>query len=90
MLYLILWVYTQLRLVLLLVADQASLICFSTLAVLHCIASLDCNAISLVKNSAPWTRNSSAVVVRPLALTLTNILELIATAVIVVSVPGSS
>lgn len=74
---------------LLLVTDQTSLVGIA-LTVLHCVAGLDGDAVSLIEYTAPWARNSSAVL-RALALTCTpNILQLVATAVVVVLVLGPS
>jgi hypothetical protein len=79
---------TELLLTLLLVTDQACLIRISV-TMLHRIACLDYDSITLVEYSAPWTRDSSAVVMR-LSATARDILQLIAASVVVVSLSGSS
>jgi len=46
---------------LLLMADQASLVCVA-LAVMHCVAGFDSNAVSCIEYSAPWAGDNDVVV----------------------------
>ena len=74
----------------LVVAHQTSLICI-TVAVLHSVASLDCDTIARVEDTAPRTRDRSVVVVRPFTLAHgSNILQFVSAAVVIVLVLGSS
>lgn len=72
-------------------ADQTGLVRIAV-ATLHCVACLDCDSISDIEHSASWARDrSAALVVRSLALAVvTDVLQLVAAAVVVVLVPGSS
>lgn len=70
-------------------ADQTRLVCVA-LTTLDRIARLDSNTVDLLKYSTPGARDGSAVMVRLFADAVTNVVQLVATAVVVVLVPGSS